>query len=463
VIGEMAPRPRLLTLVAGAAAILCALVFALLSPTFARAQSEPVSEPPATCFWEGPISTERPTTRGFDGRNFNFPEESATYWLARFRLPPGSKLLLRGQYPYGRYMSINSYTDGEPVDALSDIDIAPDPGSVNPFIAGARRDLPNRSWTVTVVADPPPETGAREPNTIYGNQSGDRPIELLYRVYEPDPGRDLTGGTGLPAQELVRADGTTASGDAACAEVNDPNREIPVDTIPADLWRTGRSTPPCDAETNPAYDPPRWERFFNIEYAALAVVSDCTDEGREARLSTQPEVRGGFYSNRDSAYIYSHLAGEFGPVLVLRGMLPRFPRTYEQPAKMPSGDVRFWSLCTGESRVTTRTPDCLSDRQVLEQSGRSYTIVVSKQADRPANATAACGVAWVDWGERGDAAGDTGYGFLIMRNMLASPSFRQAIQRVERPGTEAQVMGPYFPRSSYATREDFEARGCPVD
>ena len=66
-----------------------AMTLGLLSPAAASAQEHPL----ATCFWEGPISTERPTTRGFDGRNFNFPEESATYWLARFTLPSGSKLV----------------------------------------------------------------------------------------------------------------------------------------------------------------------------------------------------------------------------------------------------------------------------------------------------------------------------------------------------------------------------------
>jgi hypothetical protein len=437
-----------------------AITFA--APQAGVAQSEPVSNPPATCLWEGPISTERPTTRGFDGRNFNFPEESATYWLARFSLPPGARLILRGRYPHGRYMSLNSYRDGTPVDALSDTSISPDPGSTNPFVKGARRDLPNRSWTVSVVPDQVPAQGTRQPNTLYGNQSPTAPIELLYRVYEPDPGLDLTGGTGLPEPELVRPDGTTAAGEAACAAVNDPNREIPVDTVPAAVWQAARSSPGCDPDTNPAYEPARWERFFNVDYASFAVISDCTEAGRQARLSMQPEVRGGFYSNRDSAYIYAHLAREFGPILVVEGFLPDFPRTYQQPKRMPGGDLRFWSLCTGESRVTTRTPDCLADRQVLQQSGRDYTIVVSKQADRPANATASCGVAWLDWGEGGDGAGDPDYGLLIMRNMLASPSFAQAIQRVQRPGTEAAVMGRYFPRSEYTTPAEFEARGCPA-
>ena len=69
---------------------------------------------------------------------------------------------------------------------------------------------------------------------------------------------------------------------------------------------------------------------------------------------------------------------------------------------------------------------------------------------------------WLDWGERGDGAGDPDYGLLILRNMLASPSFSHAIQRVQRPGTERQVMGWFFPRSSYTTRAGFQARGCPA-
>src|SRR3954453_2728171 len=146
----------------------------------------------ATCFWEGPISTRRPTTRGFDGRNFNFPEESATYWLARFGLPSGSHLELDGAYPHGRYMSLNAYSDGAPTDALSDIAIEPRAGSTNPFVKGARRDLPHRSWRVRVLDEAPPsDASARAPNTIYAQPAAGASIEMLYRVYSPDPGYGL--------------------------------------------------------------------------------------------------------------------------------------------------------------------------------------------------------------------------------------------------------------------------------
>src|SRR5918999_294049 len=86
-----------------------------LAPALLALQATPATaqeRPLATCFWEGPISTDRPTTRGFDGRNFNFPEESATYWLARFSLPDGARLVLRGGYPHGGDISGKPHSGG---------------------------------------------------------------------------------------------------------------------------------------------------------------------------------------------------------------------------------------------------------------------------------------------------------------------------------------------------------------
>jgi hypothetical protein len=417
--------------------------------------------PLATCFWEGPISTRRPSTRGFDGRNFNFPEESATYWLSRFHLPEGAELVLRGRYPRGRYMSLNAYSDAVPTDALSDIAIRPRPGHTNPFIAGNRRDLRKRSWRVEVLDRAPPAQKAdRVANTIYARPAGGAAIELAYRVYEPDRGLDLTGGTGLPRASLALADGSLLHDEQACAAINDPNREITLDTTPEAQWNIRHSAPGCDPQTNPAYAPPRWERFFTYTFAALSVITDCTPAGREARQLATPAPEVANYANKDSAYVYSHLSRKFGPLVVLEGRLPRFPRTRDGQKLMQGGQLRFWSMCTGESRVTVRTPDCLADRQVPIDRNRRYTIVVSKRADRPSNARRRCGVGWLDWGERGDGVGDPDYAVLILRNMLVSPRFAAAIQNVRRAGTEPEVMGEYLPSSSYSSREEFEARGC---
>lgn len=414
-----------------------------------------------TCFWEGPISMKRPSSRGFDGHYFNFPEESATYWLSRFHLPEGAEMVLRGRYPHSRYMSLNSYSEAVPTDALSDIAIRPNRHSVNPFRPGNRRDRPRRDWRVRILDSQPPAAGERRaPNTLYARPAGDAAIEIAYRVYEADRGLDLTGATGLPKPVIKLADGRILRDRAVCAAVNDPDRSITVDTTPEALWKGARATPGCDPATNPAYDPVRWERFFTYEFGALGVVTDCTEAGRDTRQAATPAPAGGNYSNKDSAYIYAHLSRKHGPVLVVRGKMPRTPRTYGGQRRMGRGQMRYWSLCSGESRVTTRTPDCVWDRIVPLDATRRYTIVVSRREDRPANARRRCGVAWLNWGERGDGVGDRDYGLLIMRNMLVSPRFRHAIQRVTQAGTEPEVMGPFFPRAAYTSRDQFEARGC---
>jgi hypothetical protein len=434
------------------APLIALLLLAAALPARASAASSP---PLSTCFWEGPISTQRPTTRGFDGRNFNFPEESATYWVARFRIPAGSHLDLRGRFPHGRYMSLNAYAAGAPTDTLSDVAVVPRPGAINPFVAGHRRDRELRGWRAAVL-DAPVPAGARTANTLYAQTGSDKPIELAYRVYEPDRGRDLTGGTGLPAITLVGADGSRVAGAAACARINDADRSIPVQTISPALWQLGTKCRPG----HPAFDPVRWERFFNLDYATASVLEDCTEAGHQARLAMAAPLKGGLYSNRDSAYTFAHLSTNFGRVVVLHGRLPVFPHTRERQRYMSRAQLRFWSLCSGQSRVTTRTNDCLADRQVVLRGDRRYTIVVSKPEDRPANAKASCGVSWLDFGP-GDGAGRSDYAVLIMRNMLVSPTFAQAIQRVPKPGQEAQVMGPYLPRTEYTNRAAFEALGCP--
>ena len=249
----------------------------------------------------------------------------------------------------------------------------------------------------------------------------------------PTAGSASRGGTYLPRPVLRLADGRILKRGALCGEINDANRDITVDTTPEMQWDLRHTAPGCDPETNPAYDPVRWERFFTYEFAALSVIADCLPGGREARQAATPEAEGGNYSNKDSAYIYAHLSRKFGDVLVVRGKLPRTPRTYGGQRRMGRGQMRYWSLCSGESRVTTYTPDCVWDRVVPIDRRRRYTIVVSKAADRPSNARRACGVAWLKWPQRGDGAGDPDYGFLIMRNMLVNPRFQQAIQRVD-PG-----------------------------
>lgn len=334
---------------------------------------------------------------------------------------------------------------------------------MNPFLPGARRDRPRRGWTVTVLGGAPP-VGRAPPNTLFAPASTAAASELLLRVSEPDQGRDVTGGVGLPAVELAGPAGRRVRGTSrACAAVDDRDRRLDrtVQRIPAAAWRAAVAVPGPAASpaTTPAFDPPRWERFFNADFAAT-IFQEAAGNPRGTAGAAQDT--GGFYSNGDTRYVLTHLSvgRRFGDMVVIRGRLPAFPRTREGAVRMGRGEVRFWSLCGNESRVTTRVADCLADRQVPLDPRRDYTIVAGRGTDRPRNARAACGIAWLHLPARGDAAGRAGYALLIMRNMLAAAGFRHAIQRITRFGDERRVMGPYLPRTTYASRAAVERLGC---
>jgi hypothetical protein len=103
----------------------------------------------------------------------------------------------------------------------------------------------------------------------------------------------------------------------------------------------------------------------------------------------------------------------------------------------------------------------LYDEQIPVGDDGFYTIAISVAADRPGNATAVCGVAWMDWGN-GDGVDRAEAGTLILRHMLPSPQFTNTWARVTTPGQEATILGDYLPLGRYLTRTAFEQLGCPA-
>jgi hypothetical protein len=91
------------------------------------------------------------------------------------------------------------------------------------------------------------------------------------------------------------------------------------------------------------------------------------------------------------------------------------------------------------------------------------TIVVSRPDDRPRNATEEHGIAWLNWGTRGEGLEDprnrVDFGMLIMRIMACNPSWADSPAKIEQPSTEEAIMGPYFPRGEYTDKASFEANG----
>ena len=59
--------------------------------------------------------------------------------------------------------------------------------------------------------------------------------------------------------------------------------------------------------------------------------------------------------------------------------------------------LRYWSLCQNDP-LTERVVACLNDDRVVVGPDGFATFVVSTPNERPANATARCGVNWLPWG-----------------------------------------------------------------
>src|SRR4029453_18992180 len=107
--------------------------------------------------------------------NVAYPDQAAIYWIGHYQAAPGTHIRITGTYPHARYMSFNVYDNAQrPLDALADVEIGPDPGSANPFPAGADRPSAARAYTAFIDFGPIPPR--RAPNTLYtGTGQGGAP------------------------------------------------------------------------------------------------------------------------------------------------------------------------------------------------------------------------------------------------------------------------------------------------
>lgn len=388
--------------------------------------------------------------------NVAYPDQAAIYWAGAYQAVPGTRLRITGRYPHSRYFSFNVYDAAQrPIDALADVEIAPDRGSVNPFAKGADRTARDRGYTAFVDFGPIP--AARTPNTLYTG-TGQTALPnttgtLLLRVYLPDRGRDDTGGVGLPTVTL-EPDGTAGAEPArsACATLAKP--ALPnVNAVVADA----SPPPPPSAATIPGRNPPLWKKFDNLVQAAttLAFNNPYLDPFAKPASALDPlGGHGAFLSNVHNSYVFAGLNRAYGDVSLTTFRAPTFPDTRPGPPRMPGGELRYWSLCTNDT-ATQRYLACANDDATAVGPDGLAAFVVSTPKARPAWATRDCGYDWLPFGA---SPSDT----LILRSMLPDPSFARSIQRAE-PGREAATMGDYLPTTRYVpARETPACRAAPV-
>lgn len=392
--------------------------------------------PPAGCSWPAKIDA--------DTLNTAFPDESATYWATRFVSVPGARLEIRGRYPDARYFSFHAYDELQrPVGSLADRDIAPDPGSLNPF-ATPDADA-GGNYTAFVEFTGKPATPA--PNTLYAGETAEGAPNpagfLLLRVYTPDDPGDPAGGVAVPLITLVLP-GDLRVPFAACEPLPPSTGGAVTEAIRSGSFPDAlpRVVPIVATESTPEF-----RRFYGLDRNVWDRVppNPVTDP--------VPRFQGGFLSNQHIAYLYRILSREFGDVFVFRARAPTFPDTRAGKEPTDAAQVRYWSVCQNEL-ATQRFVACLADHQSVVGADGFMTFVISDPADRPANAVASGFVNWIPWG------GVFYDGLVIYRHMLPASSFAEAIQSVPEGADAAAVMGEYFPHSGYCTTAEFETGGA---
>lgn len=372
----------------------------------------PTSTLATTTSAPAPIRCAWPTKADKETLNVAYPDTNATYWAMAFQLREGERLRLQGHFPNARYASFITYgPDGGALDVLTDWDLAADPGSTNPFADGGKG---GGTYTAEVRRD-----GVDAPSSVSaigGGKAGTLVTgTLIYRVYLANPASDPTGGAGLPAVAKVGADGQLGPM-KTCAN---PGASPLVEDLVA------KNGPPTD---KPAPSKPIFIR---------------PDAGA-ANL----------YPNPDNTYVATILKYAPGQIVVVQGTSPTFPNTAKGEQVTGGEQVRYWSLCTNEYRKPYPVSSCVADQDITLAADGTYTIVVSTPEDRPANATVANGITWLDWGS---TKVDN---LLFMRQMLAAPDFTQAASNIEPGGLAFPVMGPYTPKGTYCSTATFAKGGA---
>ena len=423
-----------------------------------------------------------------------------------------------------RYDSIG----GVPEVPLFDADIEPEPGSVNPFRVGANRNAANRLYKTTFVmaqGDPVAlNNGAFTPpyyrapgNTRYGGtisyqgpwgdpnwNDGKHPGhkrgvwdlgQIWLRYYAPDKDKGAFGGVRIPKITYELPDGRQffIVMDLARDEEEANRLQTVARTLPSEprpnmgpnigwykSWGIPRGGFQAAAQS---VDPPGKLNFFTKPY-----IRDL-DRGVFARGEKLP-APGNYEPTATSAagvtYLGRAMSLGAGKVFALSGRLPTTPRTRNGEPVMQAADARYWSLTSYDVSYNFEHPEqtkgafgghvtSIMDDEIVTDRDGWYTIVYSRPADRPANATAQNGVTWVDWGP-------TSYQAMTLRWLSIHPdwTFEKApdeahLQRetdwastkydpsiLERNNRDG-FLGDYQPIVSYLTRAEFEALGAPVN
>jgi hypothetical protein len=367
---------------------------------------------------------EFPGSVGFADLHANYPGHY-------FKVDPSLEMVIQGEYPHCRYFSLVAYDAANlAIAALHDSEIAPDPGSVNPFLPGADWNASQRRYTVIVRFTPPPAGEgpavvrggqAARGNIVYAGLQADgkpNPAGLLaYRRYLPSQGYDVKGGVPMPLVYYRRvADGTLV-------KPMSPARER--------------------MKTYGLILPELRKALAELKSAKQKLKSEPTPAGLDQALVWRRSPQA-FAENPETVYLVARVKPEPGQVLVLRWKAPTFPDTFHGRGLTGREDVRYWSMCFASARTITKFS--LADAEAVIGADGYVNFVVGFGAKRPARATAENGYTWVDL--KGKPIS-----YLLYRNMVPSSDFHHLANQVPAGEAVTDQIGEYLPKGRWIKPE----------
>ena len=191
----------------------------LLTPATSRASLRHTSDTSLCPF--GPIA---PTVDVVPAKE----DLNAGYYVGSFPNSGNVSFLIHGKFPYSVMLTWVIYDASAQIySAVTDQQITPDPGSVNPFVPGTPVLSPNRSYTLFFAqSGNPVPTGIPASNVVPLPPPAESPhLYVIMRTYWSQPGYSRFGGP-LPTVQAVSA--TNPATPVAC-----PPIDLTIPSIPA--------------------------------------------------------------------------------------------------------------------------------------------------------------------------------------------------------------------------------------
>lgn len=352
---------------------------------------------------------------------------NANYYVFPYEVDPDTEIVIKGQFPYSRYMSFTLSGQIDTVIATApDRALIPDPGSTNPFLPGADWNAENRNYTIRIRSTAPPQGSEHfvpeaGNNTFYAGTLKDGTPNRFgligFRIYVPSIGYDKTGGVGLPKITYC----------AARKDFINKSISLTIDKI-TQAENLLNQVNVFNKETSFQRCSDMVERNCDLTWSRISAI---------ATRILQPDL--------NTVYVISdQIKRDLGKLLFIRWKAPTFPDTYHNIGILGNEEMRYWSM-SFITRVGLLGLYSLSDFQTIIDRKGYVNLVISFGAPRPSTVTPENGFSWID-ASKLPLVPLT----LFYRNNQVSQGFPYTAKNVpEGQIVPPEVMGEYYPCGTY--------------